>query len=298
MKNIVLNLKKFFNEQQDEAAIPGLGVFFKVATDNTGNPLPEGDSVILFVEKTPRSNAFVNFLGYEENLTENEAVEIIEQWVSGILSDLKRNKIAIIPELGTFEIKADKVIFTPASNQNPPQETPSDNYGLGDEVPIKFEQTQKPSKKMTSKKEKKPINRAVLWSIIGAVVVVAIGAFLIFGGLDTLRNGFSARPAQPIVIGPVAEIEDEILEEVVVDIQPISQLQFAVIGGAFGIRTNAEAFLAQMRGQGYDAELIFDMGRQLHLISLGSFRTKNEAIQFRNRVRTTTDIRDAWIFTR
>ncbi|MCL2413104.1 MAG: SPOR domain-containing protein [Bacteroidales bacterium] len=296
--NIVHNLKKFFNEQQDEAAIPGLGVFFKVAVDNAENPLPEGDSVILFVEKTPRSNAFVNFFGYEENLTENEAVEIIEQWVSGILSDLKKDKIAYIPELGTFEIKKDKVIFTPAVDQNSQQTSPSKEYGLSDHIPNEI--TKKSSEELPSNKQKKqPMNRSVLWSIIGAGVVILIGVFIILGGLDL----FQSKPAQPIVIGPavIAEIDDEISDTDFVEFQQISQLQFAVIGGAFGIRTNAEAFLAQMRGQGYNAELIFDRGRQLHLVALGSFRTRNEAVEFRNRVRTSRNFPDApnaWIYER
>ncbi|MCL2414695.1 MAG: SPOR domain-containing protein [Bacteroidales bacterium] len=295
MSNIVYNLKKFFNEQQDEAAIPGLGIFFKTTADETGNPLPEGHSVILFVEKAPRSNAFVNFFGYEENLTENEAVEIIEQWVSGILNDLKNDKIAFIPELGTFEIKKDKVIFVPATDQNSPQEA-SDRYGLGDEIPKvkESEQTKKATEKTISEKEGQPMNRAVLWSIIGAIVVVLIGAFIILGGLDI----FQSRPAQPIVIGPatVAEIDDEISTE---DLgMQIAQLRYAVIGGSFCDRANAEAFLARMRSQGYNAELIFCGDIQRHRVALGSFKTRAEAVEFMNRVRSTTPIRTAWILER
>ena len=293
MSNIVFNLKKFFSEQQDEAAIPGLGVFYK------------SDSAILFAEKTPRSNAFVNFFGYEENLTENEAIEVIELWVSDILSDLRKDKLAYIPELGTFEIQKDKVIFTPAKDQNlQTTTTPADNYGLdNNEEVLNFTKPKKTKKindmtreNLPQKKEKKPMNPAVLWSIIGAVVVLLIGAFIIFGGIEGLRDGFGTRAPQAIVIGPAFGIGDEFDD--LPEMPQLAQLQFAVIGGAFGIRTNAEAFLAQMRSAGYDAELIFDMGRQLHLVSLGSFRTQDEAIQFRNRVRTTTNITDAWIFTR
>ena len=291
MSNIVFNLKKFFSEQQDEAAIPGLGVFYK------------SDSAILFAEKTPRSNAFVNFFGYEENLTENEAIEVIELWVSDILSDLRKDKLAYIPELGTFEIQKDKVIFTPAKDQNLQKATPADNYGLDNNEVLNFTEPKK-TKKMNAmtrenfpqKNEKKPMNPAVLWSIIGAIVVLLIGAFIIFGGIERLRDGFGTRAPQAIVIGPALGFDDEFGD--LPEMPQLGQLQFAVIGGAFGIRTNAEAFLAQMRGAGYDAELIFDMGRQLHLVSLGSFRTQDEAIQFRNRVRTTTNITDAWIFTR
>ena len=294
MSNIVYNLKKFFNEQQDEAAIPGLGVFFKTTTDNAGNPLPEGSSVILFVEKTPRSNAFVNFFGYEENLTENEAVDVIEQWVSGILNDLKNDRVAHIPELGTFEIQKDKVIFTPVADQNLSQETSSDRYGLDNEIPKvkEVEQTKKISKKTTSEKEKQPMNRAVLWSIIGAILVVLIGVFII------LRGGLENRPAQPIVIGPAAVtgVDNEISTQ---DLgTQITQLRYAVIGGSFCDRANAEAFLTRMRNQGYNAELIFCSDIQRHRVALGSFKTREEAVEFMNRVRSTTRITNAWILTR
>ncbi|MCL2416428.1 MAG: SPOR domain-containing protein [Bacteroidales bacterium] len=287
--NIVHNLKRFFNEQQDEAAIPGLGVFFKTATDDTGKPLPKGDSVILFVEKAPRSNAFINFFGYEENLTENEAVEVIEQWVSGILNDLKKDKIANIPELGTFEVKQDKVIFMPAADQNLLKEASPDRYGLDDEIPKVGEG--EVQAKNTPEKEKQSTNRAVLWSIIGAIVVILIGVFIIFGGIDMFRGDGSAQP--PIVVGPaaVAEIDDEIS-----DVQVVL-LPYAVIGGSFCDRANAEAFLARMRSQGYNAELIFCNDIQRHRVALGSFRTRAEAVEFMNRVRATT-ITNAWILAR
>jgi len=340
--NIVYNLKKFFAEQQDEAAIPGLGVFFKVATDDTGNPLPKGESVILFVEKTPRSNAFVNFLGYEENLTENEAVEVIEQWVATILSDLKTRKVSNIPELGIFEIKKDKVIFKPAVNQNISYTTPTGEYGL-DELPkIKESEKNEKSDKKPSEKtpsEKRPVNKAVLWSIIGAIIVILIGLFIVFGGAKSFMEGFwerideaRSRAATPIVIAPaVDEIDDEIFDdetfvetqekpseitsrpEVISGNQPAAQparpaqttqqattpqLPFAVIGGAFGVKANADNFLAQMRRDGFNnAELIFCRERQLHLVSLNAFRTMNEAVDFKERIRTTRDI-GCWIYRR
>jgi len=359
--NIVYNLKKFFAEQQDEAAIPGLGVFFKVATDDTGTPLPEGESVILFIEKTPRSNAFVNFLGYEENLTENEAVEVIEQWVSTILSDLKTKKTANIPELGSFEIKKDKVFFKPAANQNTPDCTPvctpnmPDEYGL-EELPKNKDAEKnitpsvKPSVKPDiksnenpPKKEDQRTNPLVLWSIIGAIVIVLAGGaivsykmipefrFFVENQKHNLSNIFDQNQTpKPIVIAPtVPEIEDENFEdenfaetperpseitsrpEVIQGNQrtaqparpaqtqaTTSQLPFAVIGGAFAIKANADNFLAQMRRDGFNnAELIFCRNRQLHLVSLGTFRTMNEALEFKERIRTTKGI-ECWIFRR
>gem|GEM_PF-1669504 len=360
--DIVYNLKKFFNEQQDEAAIPGLGVFFKSTADIDGKPLPKGKSIILFIEKTPRSNAFVNFLGYEENLTEHEAVEVIEQWVSTISSNLKSRKIADIPELGCFEIKKDKVVFTPTAEQNYP--TPTNEYGL-EELPKTpktrkietFEtfENDKPSEPKPASKSCFPKmdfrNPIVLWSVIGAVIVIlALGGIITYKTspnfqfwvdvqTDKIQEGFkdgynnvrkTKQTAEPIMITPVVEEIDEILDvdepteeiiqppkkdseiqsksEIVTSTKPAqqtaratqtttSQKSFNVIGGAFGVKANADNFLAEMKREGYSAEIIFDREKQLHLVSLGAFDTQAKALEFKEQIRRTKGI-GCWIFKR
>jgi cell division septation protein DedD len=354
--DIVYTLKKFFNEQQDEAAIPGLGVFFKATIDENGNPLPEENPIIQFIEKTPRSNAFVNFLGYEENLTENEAIEIIEQWVSTILNDLKTHKLANIPGLGSFEIKNDKVFFNPAVNQSCYLPLPNEygldgtsvkniEYGLENIPEIKrVKKSEKSAEKPAFEKEKQSTNRVVLWVIICAVIVVLIGGGIacyktipgfkcfVDSRIESARGSFRGE-AKPIVIShlieEIEEIDDMFTEddftepaqspeqtskitsksEVITTQQPAaqpakpatqvatSQMPFNVIGGAFSMKGNADNFLAQMRREGYSAEIIFDGQRQLHLVSLGGFRTLNEALEFKENIRATKGI-GCWIFRR
>ena len=215
--DIVYNLKRFFNEQQDEAAIPGLGVFYKSTEDKDGKPLPKGDSVILFIEKTPRSNAFVNFLGYEENLTESESIEVLERWVSSILNDLKTRKAALIPNLGKFEIKKGGVVFEPDLDQNPAH-TYLSEYGLESEAPKSKVKVEKiPSR------EKQQKNPMTFWLIIAAAVVVLAGGgmacyktipeFKFFVDDLTGSSAQTARPAQQIVIAPPAIDLDDLHDE-------------------------------------------------------------------------------------
>jgi hypothetical protein len=319
--SIVYNLKKFFSEQQDEAAIPGLGVFFKVATDETGNTLPDGESVILFIEKTPRSNAFVNFLGYEENLTENEAIEVIENWVSSILNDLKTKKIADIPELGRFEIKKDKVIFIPAADQNFLYQLPSE-YGLED-LPRPKVSERKPAPK------KQSANSFVLWSIVGAIVIILIGGgiacYKTVPSFERFVNNLTGSVAQkqtakPIVLAPpIADIDEPLDDEDVPEtpkkeseivskaevisseqstkpaVKETSQLPFKVIGGAFAIKANADRFGAQMKREGYEVDVIFDRQKQLYMVSLGAFETMTKALEFKEDIRKTKDI-GCWVY--
>jgi cell division septation protein DedD len=242
--NIVHNLKKFFKEQQDEAAIPGLGVFYKSAIDENGNKLPEGKFVILFIEKTPRSNAFVNFLGYEENLTENEAIEVIENWVSSILNDLKTTKAANIPELGRFEIQKDKVEFIPAA---PCQDLePKAEYGLEEQPKTLNEKLRTPevvvkerektpehtttvaqpnfyTKQTTAINKQKSNKRWIVFIIIIAILVVLVGGGIacyktvpkfeqfVDRQISSFRDGYNStrtQTAKPIIIGTDTDPEN------------------------------------------------------------------------------------------
>ncbi|GHU86571.1 hypothetical protein FACS1894153_3890 [Bacteroidia bacterium] len=116
MNDIVSYLQKFFAEQQNEAAIPKLGVFYISNVTSTGKVLPSNHYVILYAEKKPRSNAFINYYGYRKGITQGEAEVILEDWVDNIFIDLKKNNFSHIPELGVFQIKNGKMIFDEENN--------------------------------------------------------------------------------------------------------------------------------------------------------------------------------------
>ncbi len=335
--DIVYNLKKFFNEQQDEAAIPGLGVFYSSTIDENGNELPEGESVILFIEKTPRSNAFVNFLGYEENLTESEALDILEKWVSSILNSLKTKRVAIIPALGSFEIKQDKVVFVPSADQYPKYLS---DYGLDDELPADSKKRDKRESSLSDNLPKpkprteagKPTNKSTLVGlIIAAVLVVLIGSgiacYKIIPGFtnfvdqctNDFSNGYAAAskkkkpakiiiPSKEIETAIIIENEDLFAEEKTVKEEPKPEVvaqpkpvkapvhkDFKVIGGAFSIKANAEKFHKQMKNKGYASELFFENKKQLYYVTLGSFECMSQALDYKERIRKTQNIR-CWVY--
>ncbi|MDR2907499.1 MAG: SPOR domain-containing protein [Bacteroidales bacterium] len=320
--DIVYNLKNFLADQQDEAAIPGLGVFFKSTADENGNALPEGESIILFLEKTPRSNAFVNYLGYEENLTENEATDILEQWVSSILTDLKTKKVAVIPTLGNFEVKDGKVSFIPAVDQNP---AISSEYGMADlPAPSQMPRAEKPALFANE-----TLKKWMPWIITAATVVVLVGASIAcYQTIPQFRNwtdktcenitkGISGKKSQPepIIIASQDEVitydappADEDFEENVTSPSKFASSETAkapkeqakkesayrVIGGSFAIKTNAEKFHSKMKTEGYASEMIFDNAKQMYYVTLGSFNTMNKAVEFKDRIRKTKGM-DCWI---
>ncbi|MCH5243423.1 MAG: SPOR domain-containing protein [Lentimicrobiaceae bacterium] len=112
--NVAEYLRKFLSEQPlQEAAIPGLGVFY--------NGPYEGKNHILFKEEPPVDKAFLNYIAFEENLSEDDAKAEIEKWVRKILEDLKGNGNVRIENVGLFDISSGKVVFTPMAENNAAQ---------------------------------------------------------------------------------------------------------------------------------------------------------------------------------
>ncbi|MBD5397812.1 hypothetical protein HDR62_06770 [bacterium] len=99
-------LKRFLTEQPAmEAAVPGLGVFY---AGQRG-----GKACILFKEVTPNDKAFLNFIAFEENITEEEVRQGMESWVRELLQELKGAGMVNVEGVGTFVIEQDRVNFNP-----------------------------------------------------------------------------------------------------------------------------------------------------------------------------------------
>lgn len=112
-------LKDFFAEDATrKAAVPGLGVFYAEAGT-------AGRYRILFEEVAPKGKDFINHVAFRMNVTEQEAVEKLDEWVKDILKSLKSIKVATLPGIGTFEVSDGRVNFLPSAEQDK-----EDHFGL------------------------------------------------------------------------------------------------------------------------------------------------------------------------
>ena len=68
--------------------------------------------------------------------------------------------------------------------------------------------------------------------------------------------------------------------------------RFHIIGGAFAVTENAEKFVARLKTLGYDAQII---DKKLHLVSYGSFATREEALSAMEKIRTIQN--DVWLMS-
>ncbi len=103
---VVNHLKKFLAEQPKQAAaVPGLGVFYVGEKD--------GSSCVLFKEVSPTDRTFLNYIAFEDNISEEDARAEMEKWVRQILQDLKASGNVYIDGVGSFSILSDRVEFVP-----------------------------------------------------------------------------------------------------------------------------------------------------------------------------------------
>lgn len=84
-------------------------------------------------------------------------------------------------------------------------------------------------------------------------------------------SGIKVTPAEREKIRPVS---NEIAKP---EANNKSRTTYAIIGGAFQVKENAERMVKQLRDQGYDASLA-GMRDDLHLVSYGSYDVRGEAV--------------------
>ncbi len=68
--------------------------------------------------------------------------------------------------------------------------------------------------------------------------------------------------------------------------------RFQIIGGAFSVIENAEKFVKKLKKLGYNAQII---DKKLHMVSYGSFATREEALQAIEKIRAVQN--DVWLMT-
>jgi hypothetical protein len=79
-------------------------------------------------------------------------------------------------------------------------------------------------------------------------------------------------------------------------IQSVERGKYYVIGGAFGVPQNAENYRRALIGKGYKATVLDNLNSKLTHISIASFDSKEEAMQFLSTIRM--DIPEAWLLKR
>ena len=90
-------------------------------------------------------------------------------------------------------------------------------------------------------------------------------------------------PTPEPVPEPVSEVVDVIVEPQPVEVAPVEEapveavVKFQIVGGAFGVKANAEKLAASMRKEGFEATLHYQSHNGLTAVSMGGYATEFEA---------------------
>ena len=79
---------------------------------------------------------------------------------------------------------------------------------------------------------------------------------------------------------PIAEVvvETQPVEAAPVEVAPVEVVvKFQIVGGAFGVKANAEKLAASMRKEGFEATLHYQAHNGLTAVSMGGYATESEA---------------------
>jgi cell division septation protein DedD len=93
----------------------------------------------------------------------------------------------------------------------------------------------------------------------------------------------ASTPESVPVPEPVAEVVDVVVEPQPVEVAPADEtpveavVKFQIVGGAFGVKANAEKLAASMRKEGFEATLHYQSHNGLTAVSMGGYTTESEA---------------------
>lgn len=287
----------------DCVTVPGFGAFL-------GEPLSarlnETDQVIYPPSKKISFNSqlqsndglLANAVAQAEQVSYEQAVRSIHREVVRWKTLLHQGESLTLDRLGALTLNTeDNTVFTPSEKHNHLKAS----FGL---TPISAYKLDRQAAALPNTAEPLPIATAsessgILRYVAAAAVAFVIGYAGFYSYQDFSQDQLLAQEASLRL-----EAQNEVQKAVfdlgdlpLLKITPaVVEQSYHIIGGAFGVPSNAERYVLTLQSKGYSgAQQLSPNKRGLHPVSLGSFTDKKSAIAFLRQVQRG-DIKDAWLY--
>ena len=287
----------------DCVTVPGFGAFL-------GEPLSarlnETDQVIYPPSKKISFNSqlqsndglLANAVAQAEQVSYEQAVRSIHREVVRWKTLLHQGESLTLDRLGALTLNTeDNTVFTPSEKHNHLKAS----FGL---TPISAYKLDRQATSLPKTAEPLPIATAsessgILRYVAAAAVAFVIGYAGFYSYQDFSQDQLLAQEASLRL-----EAQNEVQKAVfdlgdlpLLKITPaVVEQSYHIIGGAFGVPSNAERYVLTLQSKGYSgAQQLSPNKRGLHPVSLGSFTDKKSAIAFLRQVQRG-DIKDAWLY--
>lgn len=284
--------------RHDCVAVPGFGAFLGEAVSAR---LSEADQMIYPPSKSISFNSqlqsndglLAQAVAQSEGIAYEEAVRAIHKEVVRWKAQLHQAETLLLDRIGTLALNAENnIVFTPSQSHN----HLTASFGLAPIPALKIDRSLPVQPKQTPVVMAPKTSDSLIRYAAAAAVALAIGYAGVFSYNDYAQDQLLAQEASLR-----AEAQTEV-QEAVFDLGDLPVLtinntseNYHIIGGAFGVPTNAERYVQTLQSKGYTgAHQLSPNKRGLHPVSLGSFTDKPSAVAFLRQVQRD-DIKDAWL---
>ncbi len=296
--------------EQEYVVIPGFGGLISKKSDAeiVGNTLnPRGNKLAFNKNLTANDGILINYIAELDKISTTEAQNLIQSFVRGLEEQLKTNAEISLDKIGKFQLNEEnKLVFTPFSDFFNSVES----YGL---QPIEIEIPKSNSKNQRfknpisrkGKSKKQWISLLLIYSVIGAF---GYGSYIMWNKIpfkkqlsfseinpfkDSIKSleldqasqkqenkEVSVQEKEPVITQvPKPEVEKSEKNLAHDEIKSITDSVYYIIGGAFGLESNAEKFVKELQEKSseYTPSVIKSDGSKLNRVAYLSLNDRSLA---------------------
>ncbi|NJK95767.1 MAG: SPOR domain-containing protein [Bacteroidales bacterium] len=305
----------------DKLIIPGFGTFvaqYAPAQINSEKNiiLPPAKYFIFDATLIEDDGVFVEYISRKKSLSLSEASQIVQEMVEDFHQKLKEGDTLLIEEVGYFSSDEKHNIRFQKEND---KDFNADNFGL---TPIVFKTSASQAFHIANEKtpaKKKPMFVKIL---IFFLIINVIGALtaVIYWKFEDVKTYLGLHAPEEEIKVPVYDSTRFIIKpdtsELGQTIDTLTQIKNAlkyeapkqdtvkkavntdaryyIIAGSFQSFKKAEAHAKILRKQGFSPEII-EFSQQLFRITVGEFKSKDEALSRLETVKKKKDTEAAWL---
>lgn len=311
MKPLVKHISNLLFDH-DCVIVPGLGGFITNYKPAYINPVhntfyPPSKQVTFNVRLNTNDGILAHSMAKNLGIDYNQAMRVIEHDVHSMKISLMKGQRIVLDQIGVlYNNKENNIVFEPSNEVN----FLGESFGLP-----RFTASTISRQSSNGVMINKPVIRKTMrWAaILVPVATVALWSALNTGTINQIYSNYasiiptaiesaepsthSSRSTERLDLLPIPKSVKETGEVVVTEKAVVEQEKFFIIAGAFLMPENAKKLVEQLKDEGYNASMIGENGRKLHLVSIQGFSSK-EAADSRLTELQKKGFPSAWILSR
>jgi cell division septation protein DedD len=292
---------------------------------------PASRTLVFNANLRTNDGLLIDYVSRNESISYQEASVKVNDYAMGIIREMEEGNTVVLEHIGTCHMGREKnIIFQPDESSN----FLADAFGLPsfvspaikrETVRQRLEKQLTPTPSAPREEKKRKLQPAAGWAAILAVPITA--ALLLYMFNPTIIDGpgksfatfvpaLSFNKAKPISVEtesadftkfrvipddpeaisqqPEASIQDPDIPQPHTSSPAPVLTKYQIVVGAFSRVSNAEKYVAKLRGKNYDASIVGESRSGLTRVAINGSNNKQEAIGMMNAIRKSENP-SAWL---